>query len=611
MNLNAVETTITVNGTPCDFITMKLDQYVTGHHTFEIAVSYRYEKDSVWTITVDEIFKNYLNMPVNILMTHIESGEVNDFDGVVTDVEVVGLDGDKGTVVLHGGSPTILLDRDPGMAAFVEYTLYNVVAETIENTGVDVEIENKIQLERPIPYLARYQETSYAFISRILSSFGEWCYYDGKKLVVGNPMNQEEKRLTFDMELQEVRTMAGLRNLNTKYYDYDPTENNYFEEASATISNANLAMKAAKQIADPLYPNPIKLPVGRTVLGESDISNVVRMRQSREYTKMSVFTARCKTCGVRIGEIATVLLPELEDVSIKDLGSFRVTEIHHTVDKEGHYENTFTGITALTETLPDDHIVMPQAFPEPAIVVDNEDPRGQGRVKVRFFWQADDESTDWVRVQTPDAGASDIVEANRGFVFIPEIDDQVMVGFQYGDPSRPYVMGSLFHRDNSNGAAENNNIKSIQTKSGHVIELNDGEEEWGITIKDNNGNAVYLNTKDQNIQISASETIILTAKNIQLQAEENIEMAVKQNIVQTAEADITVAAKSNVEVLSEGDTTLNAKGDLAMEATGDGTLSGSNITIKGDGKTLIEGQQTSVQGQITAVQGASHKVEVL
>ena len=48
--------------------------------------------------------------------------------------------------------------------------------------------------------------------------------------------------------------------------------------------------------------------------------------------------------------------------------------------------------------------------------------------------------TSWIRVLTPDAGVSDKVSTNRGFVFIPEKDDIVLVGFRYDDPNRPFVL---------------------------------------------------------------------------------------------------------------------------------------------------------------------------
>jgi len=534
MNHNAVTTEVKVDGQSCDFSDMKLTQSISGHHVFEVSVNYRHKKKNVWMISVDDIFRETLNKPVFIKMKHRDSGETNEFEGIVTDIEAVGVDGDQGTVILRGGSPTLLLDRDPSLDSFMDYNLYNIVAETIEHTGVKVEVQNKPQLTQPIPYIARHCETSYAFLSRILAAYGEWFYYDGKKLIVGRPLDQKAQKFTFDVELAEVKSIARMRNLNTVYYDYDPYANNHFEEEAGTISNANLPMKAAKIASGALYPVQTILPTGRAILDERDMTAAVRVLQSREYVKASLFKAKCNSCAVRIGEAATIRLPEMKDVFWKDLGEFLVTEIEHHASDRDHYINTFTGIAGVTETLPDDHIVMPQAFPEPATVVDNNDPKKQGRIKVRFFWQPKTESTNWIRVQQPDAGKSGNVPTNRGFWFIPEIDDQVMVGFQQGDPSRPYVMGSLFHRDNTRGAAKENTIKSIVTRSGHTIEFNDDEKDgWGITIRDKQGNIIHLDTLNKNIKITAPETMTLNAKNINIFAKENMNLTSGKNMTQS------------------------------------------------------------------------------
>ena len=82
--------------------------------------------------------------------------------------------------------------------------------------------------------------------------------------------------------------------------------------------------------------------------------------------------------------------------------------------------------------------------------------------------------TDWIRVMTPDGGGCrDGVETNRGFVFIPEVGDHVLVGFRHGDPNRPYVMGSLFNGITGGGGGKGNSCKSITTRSGSTLAMND------------------------------------------------------------------------------------------------------------------------------------------
>ncbi len=580
MNLNAVTTKVTVGGKSCDFVYVNLDQYVTAHHTFEIAVNYRHEKKTVWAITVDDIFRETLGQPVSIQMTHIESGAVNEFNGVVTDIEAVGVNGDQGTVILHGGSPTILLDRNPDMDSFMDYTLSGVVAETIGKTAVPVSLSNSPKLSEIIPYIARHEESSWAFLSRILAAYGEWFYYDGKKLIVGNPMNQEECRVTFDVELEEVRSAAGMRNLNTRYFHYNVEDKKYYEEKSDKIGNANLPMRGAKMASDKVYPTPAKRPVGRDILGETDMSNIVRTKQSREYTKCSVFTGRSNTCGIKIGGVATIHLPPADDVRFVDLGSFRVLEIHHRVDAEDRYVNTFTGITALTETLPDDHIVMPHAFQEAAIVIDNADPKNKGRVKVRFPWQSETQSTNWIQVQTPDAGSSGAVPKNRGFFFIPEIDDQVLVGFMHGDPSRPYVMGSLYHRRTTKGIAPDNNVKTISTKSGISISFND--EDGSLTLSDKTGAGDSLKIDGAgNIKILAAASIQLTcgASTFDMDKDGKICLSGKEIDIKTEASSVSLN-KTSVNI--SGEATALLKGSTGEVQASEGQVSvigSSNVTL--------------------------------
>jgi uncharacterized protein involved in type VI secretion and phage assembly len=612
MNLNAVETKIVVAGEPCDFVYMKLDQYVTAHHTFEIAVNYRHHKQNVWAITPDDIFRETLGKPVGIQMKHRESGAVNEFSGIVTDIEAVGIDGDQGTIILRGGSPTVLLDRNPMMDSFMDYTLSAMVAETIGKTAVPMSLSNKPKSNDIIPYIGRYDETTWAFLSRILAAYGEWFYYDGRKLIVGNPLNQDECRVTFDTELRDVKTVAGMNNLNTRYFYHHIEDKKYYEEKSGTIGNANLPMKAAKMASDPMYPTPHKRPVGREILGEGDMTGMVRTKQSREYTKCSVFSATCNTCGIHIGGVATIHLPKAKGVRFIDLGSFRVLEIHHSVNKEGNYFNTFKGITALTETLPDDHIVMPHAFSEPAIVIDNADPKNKGRVKVRFAWQDEPYTTNWIQVQTPDAGSSGAVPKNRGFFFIPEIGDQVLVGFLHGDPSRPYVAGSLYHRDITKGAEPDNNVKTITTRSGITVIFDDGENKGSITIKDPSGN-VTKHDGNGNISITAPNTVSVTCTDFKVNASNSITMDAKPGknggkgtidvtahktmsfktetdsfSVESQSKDISLKAKTNFTASSEtASMKLQAARDVKMESSDTKINASSTIRVKSPDTDVI------------------------
>ena len=145
-----------------------------------------------------------------------------------------------------------------------------------------------------------------------------------------------------------------------------------------------------------------------------------------------------------------------------------------------------------------------------ATVLSNADPHGAGRVQVRMNWQTDNMRTSWVRVMTPDGGGSKDVKSNRGFVFIPEVGDQVLLGFRHGDPARPYVMGSLFNGTTGNGGGSNNSIKSLKTRSGISVILNDDNR--SLEIKDAGGSSIHLDGNG-NILLNAPKNIQLHAGN--------------------------------------------------------------------------------------------------
>jgi uncharacterized protein involved in type VI secretion and phage assembly len=619
--LNAVRTEVRINGAECVFTSLELHQSALTHHRFEIRVHYRTGRENVWTISGDDVVKRYLGGSVEIRMYHRESNESTEFRGVVTDVEIVGMEGDGGAVLLRGGSPTILLDRDPGMGAFVDYTLRDIVGEVLENSGVETEVTNKPVMTRQIPYAARYRESSYAFLSRLLASYGEWFYYDGKKLIVGDPHTGDSRTAFYSAELHEVRIATSIRKLNMEVYDYNAERNDYLEDdPPQSIDGKNFYTKIAEEAAEPLYPKPSKLPAMHPLMDEKDVVNTMRAFHCANYAKTCTFAARSNTCGIRVGGMVVAALGDgdggaFERVTYKDLGRYLVLEITHRASGAGHYENSLWGVVGYTETLPADHIVLPRAFPEPATVTDNEDPKKQGRVKVKFLWQDPDDSaatTGWLRIQTPDAGSSEAVAKGRGFMFVPEKDDQVMIGFEQGDPSRPFVMGSLFHMGNAAEMPKGNAIRRIASSSGHVIEFNDDKDGdgWGISIYDGEGTKIQISSKEKSIKITAAENLELSAKNISIFAEENLTAGAKKDATLTAEGELSLAAKKNAVIAAEGDATVQAKGAATIVSEKDATIDGNNVSVSGKAETKISGQQTTVGGQMTTVQGAAFKIEV-
>lgn len=169
----------------------------------------------------------------------------------------------------------------------------------------------------------------------------------------------------------------------------------------------------------------------------------------------------------------------------------------------------------------------------PAVVTDNQDPDGQGRVKVKLPWSPDgsDAYDTWARLATTMAGG------DRGTWFVPDVDDEVLIGFGGGDPDHPYVVGALWNGkdDPPRSMDADNNVKAIVSRKDIRIVLDDTDAAVTLTLstpggrtitladagrslklEDGGGNSVEL--APSGITITAAAKLSISAATIQIDA---------------------------------------------------------------------------------------------
>jgi uncharacterized protein involved in type VI secretion and phage assembly len=160
---------------------------------------------------------------------------------------------------------------------------------------------------------------------------------------------------------------------------------------------------------------------------------------------------------------------------------------------------------------------------EVAIVTNVKDDKKQGRVKVCFPRLPGKPESDWVRVIQPAAGAG------RGFYWIPEVNDEVLVAFERGEAHRPYVVGALWNgKDKPMDDAYNddNTTRMIMTKSGHKITLEDKKDAEKIIIADKSGKRTMtfdvkakkfiIEAGEGDVEIHAEKKIILDCEDLEI-----------------------------------------------------------------------------------------------
>jgi Rhs element Vgr protein len=179
------------------------------------------------------------------------------------------------------------------------------------------------------------------------------------------------------------------------------------------------------------------------------------------------------------------------------------------------------------------------------LVTNNKDDQ-HGRVKVRFPWLGQEESH-WARIASPMAGNA------RGFHFLPEVGDEVLVAFEHGDINHPYVLGGLWNgrekppRNASDvvGPTGKVNQRSITSRLGHTITLDDSDEHPSISIVDKTGN--------NHLRLDSS-TNALHAK-------------VQGDLTLEAQGQITISGSRGVSIRSQANADIQAADNLEIKAT--------------------------------------------
>ena len=600
---NQVHATVSIDGENRNYTRISLVQKFGQHHYFDIEVLCSpLVKENVWHHEREEMIAMQ-GKTVVIRMKHEFSGDESIFKGIITSI---GMDGDKGvsgTLHYRGYSTTILLESGRTMDSFTDATLGEIVSEVVEKYGNGISIVNNPAFKSRIPYVQMQEESAYEFLRRLAWQYGEWFYYNGQVLYFGNPYKEKDENLVYDIDMDSMHFSSCVAPFHFSRHDYlSDSHMDMFGDDSEAVRGINTYLANAMKTSEGMYRSQTTM-YSHTATGHPlDIEHFTAVEKGRKVASLVWMTGNTKTCRVRIGEPVVVQIPP-NMCKRRDMGRYRIVELTHRIEVSGGYANSFKGIPASMEYIPTEDMRMPVAHAMLAEVTDNADPENLGRVQVQFAWQKSrNKTTNWIRVRSLDAGSSETVSKNRGFVFVPEIGDQVMVDFELGDPCRPYVSGSMFHKNNGEGGNADNHIKTIVTRSGHTLEFNDDKNgDWGITLKDANKNIIHINSKEQTIEITAPKTISLNAENIRLNAKEDI------NIVADGKLDMSIGKEGDLKFDKLKVDANNSLDVLSKKYQNES----DEISVISNGKMTLNGKNTTkLKGKKVEIQGSSNKLEL-
>ncbi len=224
-----------------------------------------------------------------------------------------------------------------------------------------------------------------------------------------------------------------------------------------------------------------------------------------------------------------------------------------------------------------------------------------GRVKVKYPWLDDTLESNWIRFASPMAGSS------RGIMFLPEVNDEVLVAFEHGDFNSPYIIGMLWNGQdappltNADAIADGKVIQRIvKTRVGHTILLNDKSGEEQILIKSKSGHQIILDDK------SGSEKVTIKDKtgnnSLVIDSSANSMTVNVKDFKVTATGSVTISATQKIDMSANQNISLAAKQNLALSASIKSELKGAQVSINGTGQAELKSSGIlQVQGSLVKI----------
>ena len=590
---SSLNSSCTINGK-----TYRLSSYTLSQELLQpMILCFSLEKEDKTETDSDVVFSDTSNIIGKSLEIHVSTikTSLNEedsysqkafvFKGMIIDVTA-----SRATASTQSASVTVatwdaLLQNAPHCRSFENMTLKDII-ESVLKPYSDIKSKISPRFKDKIPYIVQYNQSDYAFISMLAVRFGEWMYNTGETFIFGEI---EDSGSSANLEypggsmmsynLHQSMTSFSFNHLLPDYYQYgkekailkesaqgvaDGTVNNWTDKAY----NASIQRFKNEQIA---ALNAGGFDSGKEDEGSDSILDYsLKIEAQGKKTGIMTVHGFSKLAMLKIGQ--TFLIRdnvqnksgESRDVEQKAL---KVIGINHSFDYRQEYSNSFTAIpVACNYPSYSDADVFPSAPQQRAKVVDNKDEQKLGRIRVQFPWQeiqSKEMKTPWLRIAVPYAGAS------KGHQFVPEIGEEVMVGFEMNNAERPYIIGSFYNGGNGkpdeNWAVSTeedgttNNIKAIRTRNGHTIRFNDKGDAGLLEIYDNKNNTyhIILSADDKKITIySAGEIDVV------------------------ADTDINIKAKGDIGVNADGNIGIKSKGNISMEAKKEVSIQASKVKVR-------------------------------
>jgi phage protein D/phage baseplate assembly protein gpV len=457
-------------------------------------------------------------------------------------------------------------------------------------------------------YVLQYNQSDWDFLWSRAQLIGYQVYVDGRTLHFEPAGKQRGKPVSLswqtDLSRFEPRivSLGAISKVGASNWDGNKkmsvkgSASSHMSNTVATIPGA--AVPGSKQITVAFMGRPEDNVVNPGA-GTPAIANAMAKARFAEH-ESSFVRASGEVQGGSPNLVAGTVMA-ITNVGVRFSGKYFATDARH-IYRNGRYTVQFqvsgrNPYTIRSLLLGKEHEASKLYGVMPAVVTNNTDPEMMGRVRVKFPWMPDENlDSAWARLAMPGAGPE------RGLFFVPEVNDEVLVAFEQGDPNAPYVVGALWNKKDKPPkapagvavAAGKVNQRILRSRTGHVIVLDDTQGQEKITIQDKSGkNSIEIDSVKNSMAIN-------------VQGDLTIDVGGKFTVKSKMDYSLT-AQKVDMQAQT-GASVKSGSSQLDLQAAG-AALKGTKVDVQGQAQTNIQGAQTSVKGSaMVEIQGALVKI---
>lgn len=505
-------------------------------------------------------------------------------DGEITGLEVNFINTSEAHIVVRGYDASHRLHRGRRNRSFLNSTESDIAKDIARECGIEIGHIEKSGAARD--YICQENQTNMEFLRERAARIGFELFVQNDKLFFRKPTSQTVLQLEWlvDINSFSVRVSSAEQVNTVEVHSWDYSQNKLIKETAKTeqlVTDTGNGKGSKTSTAFKKVNNPILYVVDQPVETAAEAKQMAQALCNELGGEFVCADAKAEgNPKIRPGRVV-----ELKEMGKRYSGKYYVTETCHFYSSRV-YKTDFK-IRGLREgnllsTLAPKPRLQPGQTLLVGIVTNNDDPKGWGRVKVKLPTLEDLRETEsnWARVVG--LGAAN----HRGFYCLPEVNDEVLVGFEHGDIHRPYIIGGVWNGrketvETVDDTIQNKRVRlrTIKTRTGHMIQFveEDGRgTKAGISITTSGGHRVQLcdspSDKDIELKTSGGHHIHLNdspKKSIDIKTVTGQHLTLDdlgETVTLHGNALIRIDAGADVNIHAMGAVTVNAVADINLSA---------------------------------------------